>query len=228
MRDFCPELQMRISRNSVLSRVRFRFGCAVGLLAILVGFVVVVKCASPTWARAASAPPRVESAARKLAATTPSGVMINGVHVDLESGEPLNVGELVRALVTRGSEHLGGEGATSIEEDAPGDDDSTVARPAQSRRILTATQGGARVSVRIYESALGLEETRERFGAEMTSRGWRLGHATAQLPDARGFWNDDADVILSLEDVSDAGARGTRATVAVIEGGMAAERSDRE
>lgn len=93
------------------------------------------------------------------------------------------------------------------EGDAPGSDLPGVARPASSRRLLTAVVGQNEHSVRVYASALPLDEAIASYDGAMGA----LGYATTgTLADGRMFRKDGRSFVVSFEPTT------TGSTVAIV------------
>jgi hypothetical protein len=83
-----------------------------------------------------------------------------------------------------------------VEGDAPGSDLEGVARPAQSRRTLTAVVGtGGEYAVRVYESPLDVSSAVTSYDRQMST----LGYATTgTLEDARMYRKDGRSYVASF------------------------------
>lgn len=93
------------------------------------------------------------------------------------------------------------------EGDAPGSDLPGVARPAASRRLLTAVVGQNEHSVRVYASTLPLDRAIASYDEAMGVLGYTT---TGTLDDGRMFRKDGRSFVVSFEPTT------TGATIAIV------------
>jgi hypothetical protein len=81
------------------------------------------------------------------------------------------------------------------DRDAPGDDSTMIARPINSRRLLSATPVDAPYGVRLYESDETEERLFETFDIEMAARGWEKGEAKSIKKNGRLFFHSTTGIL---------------------------------